>query len=390
MVTHAEVSGMQANSPLAIEGVRRHYQWGSATAIPTLTGSAPDGRPVAELWFGDHPSAPSPVPSTGSTLDQMITADPEGMLGPEMIERFGSRLPFLLKILAADKALSIQAHPNLDQARAGFAAEEAAGIPRDAPHRTYRDANHKPELLCALTPFDAMCGFRPRSQTLALLAQLALPELDFLRSALEGPDPLRRAFTAVVAGHNPGDAVGALTEAVACVTEGPLLSTRLVAQDCEGDVGIVLSLLLNYIHLQPGESVYLGAGNLHSYLRGTAVEIMANSDNVLRCGLTPKHVDVDELLRITDFTELADPRSVSQDGRFLAPVADFGLTRLQIDTDTVTWDTGPQIVLCTSGSVRVGAVDVASGGAAFVPAGTAPTIVGQGVVFVAGVGAPTS
>jgi mannose-6-phosphate isomerase len=163
------MSGMQTNAPVAIDGVSRHYEWGSLTAIPALIGLPPNGRPVAELWFGDHPSAPSPVSGIATTLEQVIAADPEGMLGRSAVERFGHRLPFLLKILAADKALSIQAHPTLDQAREGFAAEEAAGIPLDAPQRNYRDANHKPELLCALTPFDAMCGFRSRSEVLAIL-----------------------------------------------------------------------------------------------------------------------------------------------------------------------------------------------------------------------------
>lgn len=375
-------------SMIAIAGVPRDYEWGSQTAIPSLLGVPPDGRPVAELWFGDHPSAPSPVIGTNTTLLDVIDADPSGMLGTAVADRFGGQLPFLVKILAAAQPLSIQVHPNIDQARNGFDAEEKAGIAVTAPNRNYRDRNHKPELLCALTDFDAMCGFRSPSEVLALLSELDLPQLAFLRSALEGPDPLRRAFTSVLTGPGSAPAVAALSERVAGVTSGPLLSTRLAAEYHPGDVGVVLTLLLNYLHLTPGESIYLGAGNVHAYLRGTAVEVMANSDNVLRCGLTPKHVDVTELLRITDFTELPDPRWPSEDGRFDVPVPDFRLTRLTVDEPTTLRDTGPQIVLCTAGHVRIDGSDVTPGHAAFLPAATSSTVSGDGTVFVTGVGRP--
>jgi mannose-6-phosphate isomerase len=374
------------SQPVLIDGVPRHYEWGSPTAIPGLMGRPPDGRPVAELWFGDHPGAPSAVPAAGTTLDRLVAADPETMLGTAVTRRFGTRLPFLLKILAADKALSIQVHPTRVQARAGFDAEDAAAIPRDAAHRNYRDANHKPELLCALTPFDALCGFRPRTETLAVLATLGLPELAFVEAALHGPDPLRDAFTAVLTHPDPDAAVRAVTARVAGETEGPLLATRLVAEDCDGDVGVLLTLLLNYVHLAPGEGIYLDAGNIHAYLRGTAVEIMANSDNVLRCGLTPKHIDVPELLRIADFAELAEPRWPAVDGRFDVPVPDFRLTRLAVDAATTLHDGGPQIVLCTAGGVGVDGKRLAPGQAVFVPAATPAAVDGRGVVFVAAAG----
>lgn len=373
-------------SVIAIDGVPRHYEWGSHTAIQSLLGVPPDGNPIAELWFGDHPLAPSPVAGTASTLRDRIIADPEAMLGHDVVHRFGARLPFLVKILAAGKPLSIQVHPNLDQAKSGFEAEEKAGIGLTASNRNYRDRNHKPELLCALTPFDAMCGFRRRSEILALLSQLDLPELAFLHAALSEPDPLRRAFTAVLTEPDPGPAVAALSRRVAEVTSGPLLATRLAADQHSGDIGVLLTLLLNYLHLKPGESIYLDAGIVHAYLQGTAVEVMANSDNVLRCGLTPKHVDVEELLRITDFTELPDPRWHENAGRFEVPVSDFGLTRLSVRAPTTVRDVGPQIILCTSGHVRVDELDVSPGHAVFVPAGMASTVDGDGLAFVAGVG----
>jgi mannose-6-phosphate isomerase len=370
---------------LAIDGVLRRYEWGSRTAIPQLLGVEPDGRPAAELWFGAHPDDPSPVPARDTTLAALVAAAPDALLGPSVLDRFGPQLPFLLKILAADKALSIQVHPTREQAQAGFAAEEAAGVARSAPDRNYRDANHKPELICALTEFDALCGFRPVADTRALLAELAVPELQFMVEALAGPDPLRAAFTAVLTHPHPAPAVAALTARVARAEDGPQRAARLAAHDFPGDVGVLLTLLLNYVRLAPGESIFLGAGNVHAYLRGTGVEIMANSDNVLRCGLTPKHVDVPELLKITDFVELADPRWPSVGGTFAVPVPDFRLTRLEVEEPTGLDDPGPLIVLCTEGAAEVDGVRLRPGHAAFVPAATPTTVAGEAVVYVAGV-----
>ncbi len=373
---------------MVIEGVPRHYDWGSPTAIPTLLGQQPDGRPVAELWFGDHPSAPSPVPTHRTTLEQVVGAEPQAMLGNAAAERFGHRLPFLLKILAADKALSIQVHPTRQQAQAGFAAEDSADIARTAPHRNYRDTNHKPELLCALTQFDALCGFRPIAEIRSLLAELALPELAFMDAALQKPEPLRAAFSAVLIEPERAAAVEALSNRVASALDGPFYATSLAAQGNKGDIGILLSLLLNHIRLKPGESIYLGAGNVHAYLRGTAVEIMANSDNVLRGGLTPKHIDIPELLRVADFSELPNPRvPLSAEGHFDVPVPDFRLTRLTITSATTVQDAGPQILLCTSGTVHIGGTQLTAGEAIFIPATLrSTTIEGDGTVFVAGTG----
>jgi len=366
-----------------IAGVLRRYEWGSPTAIPELLGVEPDGRPAAELWFGAHPDDPSPAGD--QTLDHLIATNPDGVLGKEAAEAFGPRLPFLLKILAARQALSIQVHPNLEQARAGFAAEDAAGIDRAAPERNYRDPNHKPELICALTPFDALCGFRPVDQTRRLLAELDVPALRGLADALAGPDPLRAAFTAALTAD---EAIAtALAARVAGSDDERLTGVRLAAEDFPGDPGVLVALLLNYLRLEPGEAIYLGAGNVHAYLRGTGVEIMANSDNVLRCGLTRKHVDVPELLRITEFAELPDPRWPAVGGSFAVPVPDFRLTRLALDEPAGLDDPGPSIVLCTDGTVRVGELALTPGHAAFVSAGTAVTLDGAGTAFIAGVGA---
>ncbi|RMH76263.1 MAG: mannose-6-phosphate isomerase, class I, partial [Actinomyces sp.] len=296
----------------ALDGVVRHYDWGSPEAIPRLCGLAPDGRPWAELWLGAHPSAPAAVGPGRTPLDRLVAADPQGQLGPVVAERFGT-LPFLLKVLAAARPLSLQAHPTLDQARRGFAREEAAGIPVDAPHRSYRDRSHKPELICALTTFDALCGFRHPVRTLALLDELATGALDPVRAALaDSPDAV--GLSRVLRHLLELDAAEAATlvesvVAACAAADGSEFArerrTALrLAELYPGDAGVVTSLLLNRVTLRPGQALFLGAGNLHAYLGGVGVEIMANSDNVLRGGLTTKHVDVPALLEVVDTSPL--------------------------------------------------------------------------------------
>jgi mannose-6-phosphate isomerase len=372
-------------SVVLLDGVARDYAWGSTTAIQRLLGREPDGHPLAELWFGAHPDDPARVPALDLTLDRLIAADPVAALGSDVVERFGPQLPFLLKLLAADKPLSIQVHPTRAQAEAGFADEDARGIARNAPDRNYRDRNHKPELLCALTEFEALCGFRPVGDTLRLLDAFDLPELEPVRELLAGPDPLRAAFTYLLRLAEPASLVTAVAARAEAIDDadwsGAAGAVLRAAEAFPGDVGVVLSLLLNHVRLQPGEAIYLGAGNVHAYLYGLGVEIMANSDNVLRCGLTPKHVDVAELLKITDFGELPDPRwHPDHPDWFRVPVPDFELVRVDLDGDRkpgqdagecAAGDEGkPYLVLCVSGSVRVDAqgeaVALAPGQAAFV------------------------
>jgi mannose-6-phosphate isomerase len=387
---------MPIPSVLTLEGVARRYAWGSSTAIPQMLGVEPDGRPWAELWFGAHPNDPAVVAAADTTLDAVIAADPRTALGPDVVAHLGHRLPFLLKLLAADKALSIQVHPTLGQARAGFVTEEAAGVARDAPARNYRDDNYKPELICAITEFEAVCGFRDPAETVRMLDALAMPELAGLRAALTGSEGLRAAFTYLLTLDDPAPVVAALSSAhIPQRWSGTARAIELAAGDFPGDVGIALTALLNYVRLAPGEALFMGAGNVHAYLRGLAVEIMANSDNVLRCGLTPKHVDVPELLRITDFTTLDNPRLAGDRHAFgvdfAVPVPDFRLLRIDLDAHGGSCPIrlpGPMILLSVSGGVKVAAeadtVALTPGRAAFVAAGdTEVTVSGSGVVFVA-------
>lgn len=397
---------MSVPSVIRLEGVARDYAWGSESAIQRLLGREPDGRPLAELWFGAHPDGPARVPDLETTLDRLIERDPVAALGPDVARRFG-QLPFLLKLLAADKPLSIQVHPTRAQAEAGFADEDARGIARDAPDRNYRDRNHKPELLCALTEFEALCGFRPIADTLRLLDAFDLSELEPVRELLSGADPLRDAFTYLLRLPEPGPLVTAVAARAEAVGDGEWSGAAgavlRAAEAFPGDVGAVLSLLLNHVRLQPGEAIYLGAGNVHAYLHGLGVEIMANSDNVLRCGLTPKHVDVAELLEITDFSEFTEPRwpDSGMGGfgvDFEVPVEDFHLYSADLDAyrkpgrpqgSCATGDAGkPYLVLCASGTVRVrsagASVVLSPGQAAFVPSRDPVfTLEGTGQTFLA-------
>jgi mannose-6-phosphate isomerase len=370
----------------------RAYAWGSRTVIAELLGRpVPSPHPEAEMWLGAHPADPSHL-ATGKSLIEAIIADPDGQLGAGRAERWDTTLPFLLKVLAADEPLSLQAHPSLAQARAGFAADEAAGISRDAAERNYRDANHKPELICALTPFAALVGFRAPADTVRLLHALDVPAIAAhveLLAAQPDPSGLRALFTTWITlpqGKLDELVPAVATAAVALAGEGPWQDeARTVLELAErypGDAGVLAALLLNRVNLGPGEAMYLPAGNLHAYLSGAGVELMANSDNVLRGGLTPKHVDVPELLRVLDFH--AGPPPVltgTPEGawvRYDTAAEEFLLRRCDAGADEVPLpevevpDGGPRILLCTAGEACVRAdglsLTLARGAAAWLAA----------------------
>lgn len=351
----------------------QHYTWGSMTAIPDLLGLPATSEPVAESWMGAHPSAPSRVKSADGEigLDALIAADPEVILGSDIVALFGTKLPYLLKILAANSPLSLQVHPDLEQARRGYAADEAAGIPIDAPHRNYRDNNHKPELIYALTPFEALCGFRAPRRAAELLGGLDAPlakELHALLTAQPSYEGLRAAFTQLLEpGTRPRpDEVRELAESCAARLADGSPSPHedgivvLLARAYPGDPGVVISLLLNSVTLLPGEAMFVPAGGVHLYLRGMGVEIMASSDNVLRAGLTPKHVDVTELLRTVDYVPAPPIRIAPEVFRgatkvFYAPVDDFELSVTVVDDDLVHRlpGCGPRILLCLEGELTL-------------------------------------
>ncbi len=394
-----------------LEPVVQPYAWGSHTAIADLQGRpAPTERPEAELWMGAHPSAPSGVDrgGAGTTLDAVIAADPAGELGADCAARFGGRLPFLLKVLAAESALSIQVHPSRAQARAGYRAEGERGLAPGDKSRNYVDDWPKPELLCALTRFEVLAGMRTPADAAALLRLLGVAALEPLAAGLAGttdPAALTRALTVILTW--PGEGRDGLVRAVVPACERVAASAGEYAAACAaavriagdhpGDLGVVASLLLRHAVLSPGEAVFMPAGGLHAYLHGTGVELLANSDNVVRAGLTGKHIDVPELLRLLDPAApvpAIEPRAAGQGlSVYDAPVPEFRLYRAEPGAGEVTLPGGgPRIVLCTEGAAELraasGALKVVRGESAYLPASDgAVSAAGPASLFVATTGA---
>ena len=379
-----------------LTGVVRAYDWGRLDALAELLGYEPPGHPEAEYWLGAHPTAPSALGEDRRPLDAVIGGDPAALLGPMVAERFGE-FPFLLKILAAERPLSVQAHPSPHQAEAGFAREEAVGPARDAFERNYRDANHKPELICAVTTFEAKCGFGELPATRRLLDRFG-PVLADIAARLDGPGEAagRRDVVSHLLHLPPAEAArladATVDKAAELLAEMPADGTRPFGPELEwtvrigrtfpGDIGVVVALLLNHVVLEPGQALFLPAGNLHAYLHGVGVEVMANSDNVLRAGLTSKHIDVDELLAVVDWA--AAPIPVQRPGSavhtYEVPVPEFALTRLDAGAGTIDGTlcspVGPEVVLVVGGAVTLVTdgcrLDLDRGQAAFVAASDGP------------------
>jgi mannose-6-phosphate isomerase len=385
----------------------QEYAWGSTTAIPELLGEAvPASRPQAELWMGAHPRGPSQVKIGGRRLSlaELIAREPEAVLGAAAAARFGAALPFLFKVLAASSPLSIQAHPDREQARAGFARENKEGIPLDAFHRNYRDANHKPEILCALTPFRALKGFRPAAEILSCCRRLGLKSLEGELALLRSPAGGLKAFFGALM-RLPArrrEALCVRAAELAAAGGGPSdgaepFRTWIVRLQSlyPGDIGVLSPLFLNLIRLEPGEAIYLPAGELHAYLEGTGIELMANSDNVLRGGLTAKHMDVPELLRILRFEPAAAACQESRPGApgetvYESPAREFRLSRLEVSGRPGYAAGGPrsvEILLCTEGEGVVRALPrgretpVRRGQSLLVPAGLPGYAVRGAAVF---------
>lgn len=371
----------------------RDYAWGSATLIPDYFGVPATGRPMAEIWYGTHEGSPARLIEG----NQSLTA----ALG-------GKQLPFLLKILAAETPLSIQAHPNAAQAIEGFARENLAGIGLLAADRNYKDDRHKPEMIVALTEFEALCGFKSAKQIRNLLESMLDPTdvSDGLKTLVahwlelfDGENGLQKLFVDITSRRGNLDGVNAeLTEQANLSAQFELAARLNILYP--GDPGVILALLMNHVWLEPGEALFLPARNIHAYLSGLGIEVMAASDNVLRGGLTPKHVDVAELEKVLSFdggpVAPVKTRELSRGlVEFVAPVDDFILYRAELSGDVVLADLnipGASIILCTAGEIAVSnsieeRVVLKRGEAAFIGNDAKKfSLVGSGTAFMAASG----
>ena len=368
------------------------YAWGSYTAIPELLGQkASVDKPQAELWMGAHPKAPSMVQCNGEwiSLLKLIETNPEDILGKRASKKFNNSLPFLFKVLAAAKPLSIQAHPSRDQAKEGFERENRLGIPLDAPHRNYRDPNHKPECICALTPFWALNGFRKISEMVSLFRKVNPKGLEEgVEALLKQPDSrgLKEFFRNLVT-------MG--TERQKQIVDDAVKKARVLSKDdfCfqwmiklhqeyPSDIGVLSPLFLNLICMSSGQAMFLPAGELHAYLDGVGIELMANSDNVLRGGLTPKHVDVKELMAVLTFGErsvkVIETEEQSETERVYPTRAEeFVLSVITLGrglSHTSDENRSVEILLCTDGEATINeygkndAIKIVRGNSVVVPA----------------------
>jgi len=373
----------------------QHYAWGSKTAIPELLGIPnPEGKPMAELWMGAHPKAPSQVliQDHWVSLIDLIRSSPVPILGKKVADVFDNRLPFLFKVLASAEPLSIQVHPNKRQAEEGFKRENKLNIPLDSAARNYRDDNHKPELLCALTPFEALKGFRPVKEIVSLLSPVRPYALEGPLMELERrPDGqgMRLFFSTLMKLPNgiKEKAISDLLHRIEAHADDRREYEWVMelAKRYPNDIGVFSPLLLNLVVLEPGEAIFIPAGHLHAYLKGTGLEIMANSDNVVRGGLTPKYVDVDELLKIVSF----DPAPVEKimarslphgEEVYICPAKEFQLSLIKVRGVYSSPNKGAvEILLCTYGEGKFRqpgrpnvAIDVVRGKAIIVPSVSHP------------------
>jgi len=414
-----------------VTGQVQHYDWGTIAEIPRLLGVESDGCPWAEYWLGAHPKAPSLLADDcdingadradgGQPLDRWLAEHPD-QLGQASREVFGDRLSFLLKILSAEQPLSIQAHPSRTQAQMGFAQENAAGVPIDDPLRLYRDDWPKPEMIVALTEFHALYGFRDPHESRRMLAvfdavdgfpDLVAPLEDpgsegiatVLTSCLQPDEQTQRVIAGVIAvahdlvqGHDPAS----------MQEDAPQLARTAVELDRAhpGDPSILAALLMNRVHLRPGESLFLGAGTMHAYLHGTGIEIMASSDNVLRGGLTSKHIDVPALLAHADLTATCVqpecPRQLPGGlQHYRTPFPEFTLWRLgeRVETDLPATGLGRILLVLdgrmslitsagvTSTDTSAEVTQVRAGQAVWISAGQQVHVTGSAVGFLAAPG----
>ena len=346
--------------------VIQNYAWGSTTSVNQLFGiENPTGEPQAEIWMGAHANGCSVVETNGQTtkLSQLIEENLSQVLSERVANRFGE-LPYLFKVLAAEKALSIQVHPNKQQAENGFALEEQQGIAHSAGNRNYKDPNHKPELVYALTSYQAMNGFRPIKEIINNFERLEIAELTPLVNDLsdnQNSEGLAHFFSGLLSleGEQKEMALAAFLAQANASNDPLLVLISELETQYPGDIGLFAPLMLNVLTLEPGQAMFLDAETPHAYIKGTGLEIMANSDNVLRAGLTPKYMDIDELVACTIFEEkpfdtlLLEPNVNDGVLEYPIPVEDFKFAIIPSSTDRVIEIDSAEILLPLDGSMTL-------------------------------------
>jgi mannose-6-phosphate isomerase len=368
----------------------QNYAWGSKTALTELYGvQNPDNLPMAELWMGAHPKSSSKVLENGQprSLREVIDADQASVLGKAVADRFGE-LPFLFKVLCADQPLSIQVHPNKKASEIGFAKENADGIPLDAAERNYKDPNHKPELVFALTPFLAMNAFREFSEIVSLLQPVSGAHSAIAHFLQEpGAERLSQLFASLLnmQGDEKSRALAVLKAALNSQQGEPWETIRVISEFYPDDSGLFSPLLLNVVKLAPGEAMFLFAETPHAYLKGVALEVMANSDNVLRAGLTPKYIDIPELVANVKFEPkpaaelLTQPQQKGSELDFPIPVEDFAFSLHDLSaTPAELAQESAAIVFCVEGEAVLSKGDqqlaLKPGESAFIAANESPVL----------------
>jgi mannose-6-phosphate isomerase len=356
---------------LKMKNTIQPYAWGSHSAIGELLGlPVPTDKPQAEIWMGAHPKAPSQVLWQGSWhfLTNLLKTDAEDILGTLGYQRYGNQLPFLFKVLAAERPLSIQVHPDRTQAKIGYAMENLANIPLSAAYRNYKDDNHKPECLCALTPFVALCGFRPIPEMIKYMQKILPPEFEYLLTPLQKEGDSRGLKTFF--NHLMTLSKSNQKELIAKVISKAKLDQRpssvikwllTLHQYYPEDIGVLSPFYLNLLELAPGQAIFLKAGVLHAYLLGTGIELMANSDNVLRGGLTTKHIDGAELMQVLTFESASIENQIPMDNgstqkKFVSPFEEFELSIITVENDKSYLsekERGVEILLCTEGDLNL-------------------------------------
>lgn len=349
-----------------LEGTLQNYDWGGLTNIANFEGRKPSGQPEAERWYGTHPSGPAFI--GGQELIELIEDNPACTLGPGSSEQ---DLPFLVKLLDSAQPLSLQAHPDRKQAKAGFAREINEQTPPDC--RNYRDPNAKPEVIIALSELWAVAGFRSPVEVANLIRDLRIAELDTELQILESDMPDARKFEHILRDwltHDTGSRHAALTSACdvydgsSPVTLAYLHIARQIDNAFPGDVGLLIALLLNCVRLAPGQALYTPPNTLHAYIRGFGLEVMASSDNVLRCAMTSKRRDIAELMRVVDFSpttpELIDPFSP---GGYQAKAFRIEMFR----TSTEISHRGPRMLVVTKGNLKIGNNQFDAGDVVWIP-----------------------